>query len=126
MLTTRGDETMLVGAFSIIEDMPELELVVSKLRDLLSVDHLVYHSSKFGASPSADPFIRLTYPAEWIKRYLQMGYSDIDPVLREGFQRMLPFRWSDLTIRNAAEASFFADAASHGVGPNGFSIPVVR
>ena len=73
MLTTRGDETMLVGAFSIIEDMPELELVVSKLRDLLSVDHLVYHSSKFGASPSADPFIRLTYPAEWIKRYLQNG-----------------------------------------------------
>ena len=49
---------------------------------------------KLGASPSADPYIRLTYPASWIKRYLQMGYVDIDPVVREGFLRTLPFDWA--------------------------------
>jgi LuxR family transcriptional regulator, quorum-sensing system regulator CinR len=125
MPTIAGEEKTLGEAFSIIENTPQLELVISKLRDLLRVDHLVYHSSKFGASPSADPFIRLTYPAEWIKRYLQMGYGDIDPVVREGFRRALPFRWSDLTIQNPAEEAFFADAALHGVGPQGFSIPVV-
>jgi LuxR family transcriptional regulator, quorum-sensing system regulator CinR len=124
-MPTTADEKVLVEAFSIIENTSGLESVVSKLRDLLNVDHVVYHSSKFGASPSADPFIRLTYPAEWVKRYLQMGYGDIDPVLREGFRRALPFRWSDLTIQNAVEESFFADAASHGVGPQGFSIPVI-
>lgn len=125
MTSAPDDEKMLIEAFCIIENTRELELVVSELRDLLDVDHLVYHSSKFGASPSADPFIRLTYPAEWIKRYLQMGYGDIDPVVREGFQRLLPFKWSDLTLQNATEASFFADALSHGVGPHGFSIPVI-
>jgi hypothetical protein len=36
-----------------------------------------------GTSPSADPYVRLTYPASWIKRYLLMGYQDIDLVLRE-------------------------------------------
>ena len=53
-----------------------------------------------------------------------MGYVDVDPVVREGFRRSLPFRWSELTIQTAAEASFLADALAHGVGPHGFSIPV--
>lgn len=128
MTTSRPDEKTLVEAFSIIEDTPEIEEVIRKLRDLLRVDHIVYHSSKLGASPSdpqRGPYIRLTYPATWIMRYLQMGYGDIDPVLREAFRRTIPFEWSELTIESEAEASFLADAASHGVGPHGFSIPVL-
>ena len=125
MATSLADETRLTEAFSIIENTPEIEVVIGKLRDLLNVDHVVYNSSKLGASPSADPYIRLTYPASWIKRYLQMGYADVDPVLREGFRRTLPFNWNELTIQSAAEASFLADALSHGVGPHGFSIPVL-
>lgn len=124
METSLPDEKRLTEAFSIIENTPEIEVVIGKLRDLLNIDHVVYHSSKFGASPSVDPYIRLTYPASWIKRYLQMGYVEVDPVLREGFQRSLPFNWNELTIQTAAEASFLADALSHGVGPYGFSIPV--
>jgi hypothetical protein len=45
------------------------------LRDSLKVDHLVYHSFPLGANPSATPYIRLTYPASWINRYLKMEYS---------------------------------------------------
>jgi DNA-binding CsgD family transcriptional regulator len=117
-------EQRLLEAYAIIESTSEMEATITKLRDLLDVDHLVYHSSKLGASPSVDPYIRLTYPASWIKRYLQMGYVDIDPVVREGFLRTLPFDWSELKIQSAAEASFLADAFAHGVGPRGFSIPV--
>jgi LuxR family transcriptional regulator, quorum-sensing system regulator CinR len=124
MATGVFDEDMLLEAYSIIDTTPDMEATIARLRDLLNIDHLVYHSSKLGASPSADPYIRLTYPASWIKRYLQMGYVDIDPVLREGFLRTLPFDWSELKIRSAAEASFLADALAHGVGPRGFSIPV--
>jgi DNA-binding CsgD family transcriptional regulator len=124
MPTEVPDEQKLLEAYSIIEDTPELEATITKLRDLLNIDHLVYHSSKLGASPSVDPYIRLTYPASWIKRYLQMGYVDVDPVVREGFLRTLPFDWSELKIQRAAEASFLADALAHGVGPRGFSIPV--
>ena len=119
-----SDEARLLEAFSIIEETPEMDETITKLRDLLNVDHLVYHSSKLGASPSADPYIRLTYPASWIKRYLQMGYVDLDPVIREGFLRVLPFDWSELKIHSAAEAAFLADAFAHGVGPHGLSVPV--
>ena len=48
----------------------------------------------------------------------------MDPGVREGFLRTLPFNWNELTIQSAAEASFLADALAHHVGPHGFSIPV--
>ena len=125
MAITLPHEKTLTEAFSIVENTPEIHAAVYKLRNLLAVDHIVYNSSKLGGSPSADPYIRLTYPDAWIARYLQMQYADVDPVLREGFLRTLPFQWSEVTIRNAAEASFLADAASYGVGPHGYSIPVL-
>jgi LuxR family transcriptional regulator, quorum-sensing system regulator CinR len=124
MATDVPDEARLTEAFSIIDDTPEMDQTIAKLRDLLNVDHLVYHSSKMGASPSADPYIRLTYPASWIKQYVQMGYVDVDPVIREGFLRTLPFHWSELKIQTPAEAAFLADALAHGVGPHGMSVPV--
>ena len=99
MTISRPDEKTLIAAFSIVDDTPNIDGVVSKLRNLLHVDHVVYHSSKLGASPSdpqRGPYIRLTYPASWIMRYLQMGYADVDPVLREAFRRTIPFEWSEL------------------------------
>lgn len=118
------DESWLTAAYAIVEKKTEIQTVVTELRDFLSVDHLVYVTSKFGGSPSADPYIRLTYPASWLARYLGMGYADVDPILREGFQRTLPFEWNELGISGGAEAAFLADAAAHGVGPHGYSIPV--
>lgn len=124
MAIIESEEERLLEAYAIIDSIPDMEATIAKLRTVLTVDHLVYHSSKRGASPSADPYVRLTYPASWIKRYLQMGYIDIDPVIREGFSRTLPFDWSELKIQSAAEQAFMVDALSHGVGPRGFSIPV--
>jgi LuxR family transcriptional regulator, quorum-sensing system regulator CinR len=118
------DETWLSEAYSIIEKKTEIQAVVTALRDFLNIDHLVYVTSKFGGSPSADPYIRLTYPASWLARYLTMGYADVDPILREGFQRTLPFEWRELDRSRGTEAAFLADAAAHGVGPHGYSIPV--
>lgn len=125
MATELSDEEWLTEAYSIIEKKAETQTVVTELRDYLKVDHLVYYTSKFGGSPSADPYIRLTYPASWIARYVKMAYGDIDPVLREGFRRALPFEWRELAINGGADAAFMADAAAHGVGPHGYTIPLV-
>ena len=114
------DEKTLSEAFSIIAATSNTEVVIDKLRDLLKVDHVVYYMPK----PSGAAFVRLTYPASWIKRYLQMNYANVDPISREAAQRTLPFNWNELKIQSAAEASFLADTLSHGVGPHGFSIPL--
>jgi DNA-binding CsgD family transcriptional regulator len=120
-----ASEDQLATASAIIAEGEDIDVVVARLRDFLAVDHIVYHSSKLGASPSVDPYIRLTYPASWIKQYLQNNYVDVDPVLREGFQRMLPFQWSELTVSTEREMVFLHDALAHGVGPFGLSIPVI-
>ena len=115
----------LSEAYSIIEKKAETQTVVTELRDYLKVDHLVYYTSKLGGSPSADPYIRLTYPASWIARYVKMAYGDVDPVLREGYRRALPFEWRELAINGGADAAFMTDAAAHGVGPHGYTVPLV-
>jgi hypothetical protein len=85
MVISALDDQRLLEGFSIIDHTPEMEETIVKLRDFLSVDHLVYHSSKMGASPSADPYVRLTYPASWIKRYLTMGYVDVARLFARDF-----------------------------------------
>jgi DNA-binding CsgD family transcriptional regulator len=124
MTTGEPRDPLLLQAFSIIDETPDVEETITRLRDLLGEDHLVYHSSKLGVSPSIDPYIRLTYPASWIKQYLTMNYVDLDPVLKEGFSRTLPFDWSELTVESPAQGAFLLDALAHGVGPHGLSIPV--
>ena len=119
------DDDRLPTASAIIAEAPDIDILIAQIRDFLQVDHVVYHSSKLGASPSVDPYIRLTYPASWIKQYLQNNYVDVDPVLREGFQRSLPFEWSELTVSTEKEMIFLQDALAHGVGPFGLSIPVI-
>jgi len=115
-------QDLLTEAFCIIENTQDMPDVVAKLRDFLKVDHVVYYSSKLEAT--TPPYIRLTYPGSWLKRYLQMGYGEVDLVLREGFKRALPFEWQELQFTNPAEAAFLSDALAHGIGPHGYAIPV--
>jgi DNA-binding CsgD family transcriptional regulator len=107
----------LTEALAIVEGTQDVAGFVSELRDLLKVEHVAYYSSK----PS---YIRQTYPALWIKRYLEMGYGEVDPVLREGFRRTVPFEWKQLKFASPVEAAFQADALAHGIGPHGYAIPV--
>ena len=89
-------QDLLTEAFSIVENTSDMDGMVAKLRDFLKVDHVVYYSSKL-QGPTV-PYIRLTYPGSWIKRYLQMGYGEVDLVILEGFKRTLPFAWKELEV----------------------------
>src|ERR1700733_10809581 len=122
MASSLSKDDLLTEAFAIVENTQDMDGVVSKLRDFLKIDHVVFYSSKLEA-PTV-PYIRLTYPASWVKRYLQMGYGEVDLVLRQGFKRTLPFEWKELQCASAAEVAFQADARAHGIGPLGYAIPV--
>src|SRR4029077_8436828 len=58
-------EENLAKALSIIDNTPEMDKVVDRLRDVLEVDHVIYSMAR----PSAGLYIHLTYPGSWIKRY---------------------------------------------------------
>jgi len=100
------------------------ESAVYALCDLGAFKHVTYHGARLGAKAVDDPFILSTYEPVWVKRYLTRGYMHVDPIIREGFKRTLPFRWDDIVLRSESEAAFFADANVHDVGVTGLSIPV--
>jgi hypothetical protein len=117
MTISRPDEKTLIEAFSITEDTPNIEGVVSKLRELVHVDHVA-------SDPQRGPYIP---PKGLAQNGIDVGVPHLqithDPRSRVG--QTIPFEWSELSLEREAEASFLADAASHGVGPQGFSIPIL-
>ncbi|MCG8273889.1 LuxR family transcriptional regulator [Aquamicrobium sp. NLF2-7] len=88
------------------------------------ISFVTYHLARTIAGKVDAPFVRTTYPDSWIARYLLKGYVEIDPIVRDGFSRRLPFHWHEATVGPDA-AAFLADASAHGIGGQGYSIPVV-
>lgn len=124
MLAGASTAAWLDRAYAVIDECTDMSFALLSLRDLIEVDHIVYHTSRLGLSPSVDPYVVLTYPGTWIKRYVEMNYLAVDPVLREGFLRTIPFDWSELEVTDGQGADMLKDAAEHGIGPHGLSIPV--
>jgi LuxR family transcriptional regulator, quorum-sensing system regulator CinR len=88
------------------------------------LDFLTYHLALTVADVVDTPYVRTTYPDPWVARYLLRGYVKIDPVLREGLVRQMPFDWREVEIPPIAQ-EFLADAHEHGVGESGYSIPII-
>ena len=66
----------------------------------------------------------VTYSRGWRTRYFLHDYVHVDPVVARGRTALLPFDWETLASDDPAVLAFLADAAKHGVGRNGLSIPV--
>ncbi|WP_137130248.1 LuxR family transcriptional regulator [Rhizobium sp. FY34] len=111
-------------AFMAIQHAPDVGASITVFRDAYDLSHVTYHMAQTIASKIDAPFVRTTYPATWVSRYLLQGYFNIDPVLIEGVNRSLPFFWNELGASPAAQR-MFEDAASHGLGASGYSIPIV-
>lgn len=88
------------------------------------VDFATYHLALTVADFVDTPYVRTTYPNTWVSHYLLNGHVKIDPVLREGLVRQVPFDWRDVDIPIEAH-DFLSEARKHGLGANGYSIPII-
>lgn len=88
------------------------------------LDFVTYHLALTIADVVDTPYVRTTYKDAWVSRYLLRGYVKIDPILREGLVRYVPFDWRDVDVSSSAH-EFLLDAREHGIGASGFSIPIV-
>lgn len=111
-------------AFDSVRSCRTVEQAVFAFQAEYQVAHVTYHLAQTTISALDSAYVRTTYSAEWVSRYLQRNYVDIDPVLKEGVQRQLPFDWSELEM-SAAVLPLFEDAMAHGLGPSGYSIPII-
>ncbi len=117
---------MTPGVEMILEDLEyatgveDLQRLIEALRDHFGVDHMIYH----WVSSNGDQYGCGTYSDDWVARYLEKDYLKIDPVVSGCYQRFHPVDWKRLDWSSRAARQFQVDAIRHGVGNQGFSIPI--
>ena len=68
------------------------------------------------------PFVKTTYPAEWVNYYLQHNLMRIDPIVRHSLNSKKPFFWSEVKLTND-EQLMMLKAISFGLSSVGYSVP---
>ena len=94
--------------------------VSEALRDHYGILHVVYH----WIDTAGEQYGCGTYGALWSDRYHEHNYLRIDPVVSGCYRRFEPVDWKDLDWTSRAARKFRRDASDHGVGNQGFSVPV--
>lgn len=97
-----------------------MQTAIEALRDAFGVSHMVYH----WVSAAGQQYGCGTYAPDWVTRYLERDYLRIDPVVVGCMQTFQPVDWKRLDWTGKAQRAFQADAIAHGVGRQGFSIPI--
>lgn len=98
----------------------DMQAAIEALRDAFGVNHMVYH----WVSAAGEQYGCGTYSPEWVARYVERDYLRIDPVVIGCLQNFLPVDWKRMDWSGKAQRAFQADAIAHGVGRQGFSIPI--
>lgn len=100
--------------------LDEIQALITDLRDHYTIDHIVYH----WVSADGEQYGCGTYDPVWVQRYVDQDYLRIDPVVIGCFQRFHPVDWKRLDWSSKAARAFQRDALDHGVGNQGYSIPI--
>ena len=95
-----------------------LEPIVSAIVRMFGFDTFLY-----GASLSVRPgqeaisYVFTTTPRDWMARYDQRAYIEVDPRVLYSFESAMPYIWDQESERgkSAATNAFLDDAAAHGV-----------
>jgi DNA-binding CsgD family transcriptional regulator len=95
-----------------------LEPILTKI-----VNHLGFDTFMFGMSASPEVnhesqnYVYTTLPVEWVVRYDQMDYVEIDPRILKTRDNPIPFIWDQKSERghDGRTDAFLDDAAAHGV-----------
>ncbi len=103
-----------------VQTLDELNDQVVALRDILNVEHLVYHS----VNSTGEQYAALTYSPEWTARYIDQDYARIDPVVQACYRRFHPIDWKRLDWSSKPARNFMGEAVDAGVGNQGFSVPI--
>ncbi len=101
-------------------DLTDIQGLIVDLRDHYRVDHIVYH----WVSSDGEQYGCGTYDPKWVQHYVDSEYLRVDPVVIGCFQRFHPVDWKRLDWTSKQARAFQQDAIAHGVGNQGYSIPI--
>lgn len=134
----------IVEKLSSTQELSALGGIIEAIRSAYDVDHVCYHAISLGANvPSFENVYggeltrnsgiwmrggrsigAVSYSADWIQRYFEQNYETVDPVRISAGSQFAPVEWSDLDWSGPSQRRFFGEAYEHGVGNQGYTIPV--
>ena len=115
----------MLTAITRATSLQDLNHVVSTLPQKGGLFHVVYHYLGVLGPKVADlPPGFATYPEEWVTRYLQQDYAQVDPVVRRGRESLLPFEWGEVTVESADQQKLLDEARDFDLGQAALSLPV--
>ncbi len=109
-----------LGKVERADGLEGIQNLILDLREHYSIDHIVYH----WVSSDGEQYGCGTYSPDWAQRYHDKEYLRVDPVVIGCFQRFHPVDWKRLDWSSKPARAFRQDAIDHGVGNQGFSIPI--
>jgi DNA-binding CsgD family transcriptional regulator len=102
------------------KSIEELQVWAHELRDHFGVTHVFYHT----ATLNREQVGAFTYSLDWARRYLDRDYIAIDPVVLGARRRFHPMDWKSLDWSSSQAREMMRDAMAHGLGNQGWSIPI--
>ena len=114
-----------LAAVALGQKKDNVTAIVKQIVSTLELKHISY--VRFDAKRSEDVTLLaalVTYPMHWQLRYFHRSYHEVDPVCVIGLTASLPFDWRTFRNSSPKTSAFLADAACHGIGVNGVTIPV--
>ncbi|MGR3495704.1 helix-turn-helix transcriptional regulator [Citreimonas sp.] len=110
----------LIEGLESADSLERLQAASVAFRDFYGINHVVYH----WVNSAGEQYGCGTYDDVWVDRYLEKGYLRVDPVIQGCYQKFHPIDWKRLDWSSKAARAFLQDAIAHGVGNQGFSIPI--
>lgn len=101
-------------------ELDQLQIATEELRDHYGIDHIVYH----WVDSAGEQYGCGTYDDKWVQRYIDQGYIRVDPVIIGCYLRFHPVDWKRLDWSAKTARAFQLEAIEHGVGNQGFSVPI--
>ena len=86
------------------------------------VEYVTFHMISGANNDMAVPFVKTTYPLEWIRFYLLNNLMKVDPVVRFSRTAKTAFFWMDIPLSNV-ERQMMTHATEHGLSVDGYTVP---
>lgn len=103
-----------------LTDLSDLPHVLQDIQAYFDVAHVGYlWVDKHGGRHK-----KTSLSADWHNRYVEQDYFRVDPVLTGCFSAIDPVDWRDLNWSGRMSGAFRRDASAHGVGRQGYSVPL--
>jgi len=107
-------------------DFSDIKRVLVKIRKHLGFDHIVY-AVKIPETFTKSSLLSIgDYPAEWMERYGEQGYVNIDPVVLHCSHSQTPYLWTRFNEHSEGRVLAFLGEAAEFRLRDGISIGMPR